>query len=240
MQLCIDVGNTRSKLGLAKAGEWVEHAIRDHQETEVLVYEWVAQHPIEVIGVVDVAGLTHRWFSEIQLPIVRLHSDTPIPITLEYETPGLLGADRIASAIGAKSLFPDVPALAINLGTCITYDLVTADSRHLGGSISPGLHMRLKAMNAFTAGLPHVSPEFSDDWIGRSTPTSLQTGAYRGMIYELNGYIEHAQEQFPELRTVISGGDAEIFAKALKYPIFADNFLVLRGLQRVLQEHIHQ
>lgn len=159
------------------------------------------------------------------------------PVRSAYATPLTLGVDRLANAVGAMGMFPGRPVLAIDLGTCITYDLITSDGAYRGGAISPGLVMRSRAMNAHSARLPLVDPPADTALMGSDTATSLASGVHHGIVHEMEGYIGRLAHQYPGIAVVLTGGDGLRFARALKSGIFAHPFLTLEGLHAIL---LHQ
>ncbi len=171
-------------------------------------------------------------------PSYVLNSNTPVPITVSYQTPETLGNDRLANAVAVSQQFPQQPALAIDMGTCIKYDFVTANNEYLGGAIAPGFAMRLKALHTFTDKLPLIEEKKIDALIGDSTKTSMQSGVYNGIVAEINGIIEKYAEQYPEVQVVLTGGDVKFFDKAVKNTIFADSFLTPKGLNAILQHNV--
>jgi type III pantothenate kinase len=161
-------------------------------------------------------------------------------INNHYRTPDTLGADRLAAVIGAKTLFPGKNNLVISGGTCITYDWVDAGGNYFGGSISPGLNMRYKALNYYTDGLPLINADKSfDGEYGNDTASAIRSGVQNGIKYELMGFIESYKKEGDELNIVLSGGDSIFFDTLLKNSIFApcvkiEPLLVLKGLNAVL------
>ncbi len=152
-----------------------------------------------------------------------------------------MGLDRIAGVIGAKSLFPDTNCLVIYAGTCITYDAVDLAGVYEGGSISPGLKMRLKAMHKFTGRLPEVELSNYADWRGYDTPSAMLSGVLNGCTEELRGMIEIYRSRYPGLQVILCGGDAIFFDTRLKNSIFAHTLktepnLVLIGLNEVIEQ----
>lgn len=161
---------------------------------------------------------------------------TKLPIGVSYETPETLGADRIAAAVGVQYLFPSQDNLVIDMGTCITMDFVDATATFQGGVISPGLQMRMKAMHSFTDALPDISGHWQDvmkNKIGVNTEQCLLSGAFFGVLNEINGLIDRVSTKYPTLNTVITGGDAHFFESYLKAHIFAGSKIVLQGLYRI-------
>jgi len=166
--------------------------------------------------------------------LIVLDSRTPLPIAIDYETPGTLGADRIAAAVGAHRLFPGEDVLVFDFGTAITIDRITAEGVFAGGNISIGLRSRLKALNMLTVCLPEVSVEGGGrQALGRSTTEALWSGAVSGTVFEVEGYIN----SYPGHRIVFSGGDSIFLAKRMKNPIFADYNLVLKGLAYIAEHN---
>ena len=148
------------------------------------------------------------------------------PVTL---TPAL----AVASAVAG--LYPGEDVLCIVFGSCVTYNVVDARARFLGGAISPGLNMRLRAMHRFTEALPLVDiRQERDTETINNTETALYSGALDGLRYEVEGYISRYRKRFPNLRVVLTGGNSGYFEKSLNYVIFAHQNLVLTGLNEIL------
>ncbi|MBQ5722460.1 MAG: type III pantothenate kinase, partial [Bacteroidaceae bacterium] len=160
--------------------------------------------------------------------------ETPVPITNRYRSPKTLGADRLAAAVGARSLKPGKDLLIIDAGTCITYEVIDAKGNYWGGNIAPGMQMRLRALNEFTAKLPLVSAEGNVPGMGYDTETAIRSGVLRGMKYEIEGYIRSMRSKYPKLLVFLTGGDKINFDATIKSIIFADKFIVPRGLNKIL------
>ncbi len=135
-----------------------------------------------------------------------------------------------------------MPVLCIDMGTCVTYDFITADGTYLGGAISPGLTMRYKAMHTFTAQLPLVetSKLQKQKLIGASTQESMQSGAFNGFIFEILGFIEAYQRNYENLQCLICGGDAALLDTQLKNSIFVRADLVAEGLNTILNYNVQK
>jgi len=175
-----------------------------------------------------------RKIRALPFPVKQLTPDTPLPITNLYHTPQTLGPDRLASVIGAWSMHPGNDLLVIDAGTCITYDFIDHLGRYHGGNISPGATMRLRAMHEQTARLPLVKREGDRPQVGYDTETALRTGALLGMKLEIEGYIRLFQQKYPHLLVFLTGGDARNLDISENFRIFADDFLVPRGLNEVI------
>jgi type III pantothenate kinase len=235
--LVVDVGNTRIKAAVfGNGGMLSEVSFFEGTDSGMLNHMLAAYRPdhslVSAVGTIP-EGL---------LPLLQQHTQVVVlsyqlvfPFVNEYATPHSLGMDRAAGVAGAVSLFPHKNCLVIDAGTCVTFDFVTDDGRYLGGAISPGLRMRLRAMHAFTQKLPEVAFELPRHFIGTSTQTSLLSGAYFGLLGEINDTIQRYEEQFGEVQVILCGGDAGMFDKRTKKSIFAAPDLVLHGLFKILQ-----
>ncbi len=236
--LIIDIGNTRTKLALflGSRPSWrATFATADH----AAIIAALAERKPDRITVGSVASPDPLLLDRLRsiAPTLVVTGDASSPLRSRYTTPLTLGVDRLANAVAVASLFPGRAALAVDLGTCITYDLVEADGTYVGGAISPGLVMRVRAMHAHSARLPEV--ELAEDpalW-GASTDTSLQSGVHHGILGELKSFIHSATHHSPSCAVVLTGGDALRFARACKSGIFAHPFLTLEGLRIILHHH---
>ena len=170
----------------------------------------------------------------LHIPLLRFTSSTPVPITNRYRTPQTLGSDRLAAAVGARSLKPGKDLLIIDAGTCVTYEVIDALGNYWGGNIAPGMHMRLRALHEFTAKLPLVEAEGAVPGMGYDTDTAIRSGVLRGMKYEIEGYIRSMRAKYPKLLVFLTGGDKINFDTTIKSIIFADKFIVPRGLNKIL------
>lgn len=239
MNLTIDIGNTRTKLGVFRGDQIVEQEVWENADA-VKLEKWLYNQRIEKVILSSVAkpnrALTD--FLKGRFFFVELTDRTPLPIAIDYETPHTLGKDRIAAVAGAYALFPGQNCLVIDAGTCITLDLLASEGVFLGGNISPGIQMRLQAMHHFTARLPLVGRKDQPEWVGKSTETAIRNGAQLGATLEVEGFIERCREQWPDLRVIVTGGDSDFFVRTLKTKIFANPNLVLVGLNKILEHNV--
>ncbi len=125
---------------------------------------------------------------------------------------------------------PDKAVLIVDAGTCVTYDLLTADGTFAGGNIAPGIRLRLRAMHEHTGKLPLIDDAGETPEIGFSTETAMRAGAVLGVAYEIEGYIARLNKVYPDLFVFLTGGDALKLAAKIKSRIFVDENLVLTGL----------
>lgn len=240
INLAVDIGNTRAKLGLFRGNQllstavWAQWGVKDF-----LAY--TTNHAVESVILSSTAGKKADElvaFFSTRFKYLGLDHLTPLPIRNAYQTPETLGKDRLAAVVGAYALFPGKTCLVIDAGTCITYDILDNTGAYLGGNISPGLRMRLKAMNAFTASLPLVEAGPFGPLVGKTTETALRNGAQWGILLEMDGMITLVKKQFEEIMVILTGGDADFFVNQLKSEIFAASDLVLTGLNKILTYNV--
>ena len=239
--IAIDVGNTRLKAALFEEQELVQLVV--YANAEELV-SWCSRQQASHAIIASTKGPADELAEALRpfLQPILLQWGLPLPISLGYETPQTLGADRIAAAVGGAALFPAQAVLVLDAGTCLTYECVSAEGVYEGGAISPGLHMRLKAMHTFTARLPliNLQEEQEPALIGKSTRACMESGAYWGMLGEIESAILRYKQIYPHLKVILCGGDTKIFENKLKEYIFVVPELVLFGLNEILRYNVLQ
>lgn len=237
MNLVLDFGNTHSKLALFSNGTQLHYERVELSAALSSVERIFAQQPgiksAILSSVVDHASAIESYIKE-RCPLICLNPATRLPIINAYATPATLGRDRLAAAVGLWADFPKQNALSIDAGTCITFDLITADSTYRGGAISPGVELRFKALHTFTDHLPLIPGASQAALVGDTTESSMQSGVMNGVVAEVQGIVNAYRAQYPGLVVVLTGGDFKLFENALKNPIFADPNLVLKGLNSIL------
>ncbi len=236
MNLTIDIGNSRTKLGVFDGETLIERPVLKKPKINE-IQQIIDIHGVERVILSTVALQPHELgnFLREKLFYLELETKTPLPIRNEYKTPETLGKDRIAAAVGAWHIFPNQNLVVIDAGTCITIDFVHHSGVFMGGTITPGISLRYKAMHHFTSRLPLVKRQRLDEFIGYSTETCMRVGAQMGATLEIEGFISRYEKEFGEIRVIITGGDADYFVNELKSEIFARPNLVLTGLNEILK-----
>ena len=242
--LVIDIGNTFAKIAVFEHDE-VLH-MRQYQIIDTgVINSFLNNYQVSsaIISSVKKAD-KEEWQSLLaaKVPLIYFNTGMACGINNHYLTPSTLGLDRLAAVIGAHYLYPGKNSLIVDGGTCITYDWVDAGGNYFGGSISPGLNMRYKALNYYTSGLPLLNSNetFADNY-GNSTEAAIHSGVQNGIKYELTGFMESYKKDVQELNIVLCGGDSIFFDTLLKNSIFApcikiEPHLVLKGLNAAIQQ----
>lgn len=241
--LVIDIGNTRTKIAVFHGREIIKTEILDQLTTATLAGYLIKEDiTASIISSVD-EDITELENVLSKTNYIRFSVQAYSAIHNHYKTPETLGLDRLAGVIGAWVLFPNSNSLVIDAGTCITYDAIDTSGNYYGGSISPGLTMRLKALHTFTGRLPLVELDnVYSIQTGSDTQTSILSGVMQGTVLEITGFIELYKTKHPDLQVILCGGDADFFDTRLKNSIFApiikrEPNLVLIGLNEVIHQH---
>ncbi len=243
MNLVIDIGNSRTKVAIFSHQEMVKLLTFDEfsaDELKRLTREFPDKGNVILSSVASVHPSLNTYLKRAFSYFLELNVQTPVPIQNNYRTPDTLGLDRLAAAIGARSVFPDKDLLVIDAGTAVTYDLVEENGTFSGGNISPGLRSRFRALHEFTKKLPLVKE--TDQWplIGQTTEEAIRAGVINGMILEIDGMIDLLKMKHPDILPVLTGGDARFFERRLKNPIFVKFEITLIGLNRILEYNVEK
>lgn len=236
MNLIIDVGNTKVKIAVFKGNTIVSMVVFASEiilsETKKIIEKYVISNAI-MSNVALISAFTLKKLEElVSFRIVSFA--TKVPFINYYKTPKTLGVDRIALVSGAVSLFSGKNILVIDAGTCITYDFVNSKKEYLGGSISPGIAMRFQSLHQFTANLPLQTKEVVNNFIGSGTKEGINSGVVNGVLQEIAGVIQQYKIKYLDLRIVLTGGDTNFLSEQIKSSIFANQNLLLLGLNKIL------
>lgn len=233
--LLIDVGNGRTKLGLA-----TREAILDRLElptaslTPEGILKKVGHWSFAKVILCSVVPAAVGPFLTAFPNLIELRHDTPMGIGIRYPKPESIGADRLANAVALAHLH-GAPGIVVDFGTAVTFDILSADRHYIGGVIAPGLRLMTDYLHERTALLPKVELQEPTRAIGQSTLEAIQAGAaigYRGMI---QGILNALREELPAgpLHIVATGGDAEWIISGMNEHILVDPDLTLHGLRLV-------
>jgi type III pantothenate kinase len=236
MNLVIDVGNTQIKIGVYDGHVLVHRENFDVSNWEAAFEKLYKEFHIEKGILSHVSRLDTDVINELKgkLDVMLLDRNTKVPFENLYSTPDTLGVDRIALAAASATKHPGEPVLVIDAGTCITFDFVNKNNQYTGGSISPGIQMRYRAVNEFTANLPLLTPENEIPELGDSTDRAIHKGILGGVVNEIDGVIEEYTSKNETLTVVLTGGDANFLANNIKSGIFATPNFLLDGLNSIL------
>ena len=232
--LCLDFGNTRLKCAIFEEANFkeeiilpnddlyaIEEIVQLHQPTNSILSSVI--HHSEAIETLLINNTRFHKLSHL----TKLNFTTPV------SKPSSIGADRLALVAAAVHFYPNKNNLIIGLGSCITYNFINQNQQFIGGSISPGMEMRFKAMHEQTALLPLAKKNWNYPIIGYDTITNLQSGVIAGIGYEIDGFIDYYAGKFANFNVILTGGDSAYFAAKIKNKIFADANLLFKGLYAI-------
>ena len=232
--LCFDFGNTRKKVAIFNGDEIKKIVVLDNDFSETIQTLIDTYHPVKSIlsSVID----HNPAIEELLKSKTRFHKLshlTKLGFSTPVGKPETIGADRLALAAAVVHFYPKKHNLVIALGTCVTYNFINKYHEFTGGAISPGLEMRLKALNYYTAKLPVIKADSNVPLIGYDTNTNILSGVILGIAYEMDGFIDEYAGKFDNFNVVLTGGDIVHLASHLKNKIFADPDLIFKGLYAI-------
>lgn len=244
MNLCIDQGNSRTKIALFKKDGRIVKNLLYKSFTSADVERLFSLYPIKnsiVSTVANIDAAVVNALNRLSQHFILFDYLTPLPIANCYETPETLGQDRIASAVGAATLCPDKNLLIVDAGSAITYDFVSAEQGYLGGNIAPGIKMRLTVLHQMTKKLPQVEVEQNalTPLFGKNTKEAIAAGVVRGVVFEVKGYMRALSEQGIDFVAFATGGHAPYILNGMKDGMRHEPNLVLIGLNKILEYNMH-
>ena len=232
--LCLDFGNTRKKVAVFNEGEIDKGIVLNDDSVETIQSLIDTYHPRKsVLSSVVNHNIAIEELLAAKTKFHKLSHLTKLAFTTPVGKPETIGADRLALAAAAAHFYPKKNNLVIGMGSCVTYNFINKYHEFVGGAISPGMEMRLKAMNQFTAKLPLVKADSNVPLIGYDTATNILSGVVLGMAKEMDGFIDAYKEKFGNFNVLLTGGDLVHLASHLKNKIFADPDLIFKGLYAI-------
>ena len=236
--LIIDNSNTRTKFALGDEhalGAW-RGALPTPEISPESLERLTSQLEFSAViigSVVPAKAAVLRAYFEGRVPCHFLGHASPLGMGIDYPEPEKIGADRLANAVGVLARH-GVPAIVIDFGTAVTFDVISSEPAYCGGVIAPGLGAMSGYLPQKTALLPSIELEEPASAIGKSTEHAMQVGAvfgYRGLVREIIAKIRAELAGAPKI--IATGGDAELIAKGLPEIQAVDADLTLEGLRLV-------
>ena len=246
MILLFDIGNTNTHLGLANSRRVVKQAniptaAWSNGTAERLVKKFTGRARLEGAALCSVVPrvtplvcrmIRRSW----HLPCLELTPGTLRGVGIDYPQPQTIGPDRLANAVAVRHRF-GAPAVVVDFGTAVTFDVLDRAGNYVGGIIAPGLAAMTDYLHQKTALLPRIRIREVESPIGKSTEQAMLVGAvhgYRGLVREL--ILELKRElKVRRLPVVATGGYAQLIASKLPEITAVDPLVTLEGLRLVWQ-----
>ena len=234
--MVIDIGNSFSKVGL-----FDKNILIEYKEFKLFSVEDIksvfSSKTITNSIISNVSSHDKNVFEFLNMNsnLILFDAEIKLPFKNKYGSVETIGNDRIALVSQASRLYPDKNVLVIDSGSCITYDFLNDKNEYLGGGISPGLNMKLKALNNQTARLPLVKKTQIKYLIGKSTETSILSGVINGTLGEINYIIEKYKKRYKKIVIILTGGDLNFLFNHIKNGILADPKFLLSGLNILIE-----
>lgn len=251
--LVIDVGNTNTVLGLYQGAAlralWRLATSREQTADEygILIHNLFTLDKIpasDISGIMIasvvpplngvLAEMARKYF---KMEALFLEPGTRTGMAILYETPQEVGADRIADAVAAYEKYGG-PCIVVDLGTAITFDVISAKGDYVGGVIMPGIGIAAEALFQRTAKLPRVEIREPEQVIGTNTINSMQSGLFYGAVDAIDGMLDRLCAVLgKQTKVIATGGQAPLVMGASKYKPTLDSSLTLDGLRIIYQRN---
>ena len=249
MLLALDAGNTNITIGVFDQRKliWSARLRTVHEQTAdefgILLRNLLQLAGLEAAGVegIIIASVVPPIDAALALMAQRYFKTEPLFVTHEtdtglkicYDDPREVGADRLVDAVAALQKYGG-PCIIVDLGTAITFNVVSANAEYLGGIIAAGIGISIDALYARTARLPRVDFREPEKLVGTNTVASLQSGLYYGALGMIDGMIDRLLETLgPETKVVATGGQARLIARGSRRLKLIDENLTLEGLEMI-------
>ena len=237
MNLVIDIGNSFIKAGLFNENKLTEVHSFEKNKYQDATDEMIDRYNVNQVIVSPTGKEDENWHDRLEKKVLVLNFNqkTKIPFQNYYKTPQTLGLDRIALISAAAKFHENQDVLVIDAGTCVTYDFINSKKQYYGGMISPGWKMRFEAMHEKTDKLPLVQSPENLTIPGVSTTSAMYTGVVKGLLFEIDGFIDIYKTTYPDLIIILTGGDSHRLSTQLKNDIFANSNFLMYGLNAILE-----
>jgi type III pantothenate kinase len=252
--LVLDVGNTKTAVGVYREGEWIaDWRVTTHLDHLADEYYVLLKALLEDrgLGWKDISGAViasvvpplTATFQELMgrvldKPPVVVGPGVKSGITIKIDNPQEVGADRVANTAAVHKLYGG-PAIVADLGTATTFDVVSKDGEYLGGAIAPGLGITAEALVRRTSKLPKVELTLPERAIGTNTVSAMQSGlvlGYLGLVKEL---VARLKQEIPgEPKVIATGGMADIVAEWTQVIDIVSPRLTLEGLRIIYELNV--
>jgi type III pantothenate kinase len=237
--LLIDISNSYAKFAFASRMRVSTPArIATKKLSSSVVGALLAQRTVRKVVVSSVVPAKNSAISKAakkKVKVLWLDWKLNLGVGIDYPKPKSIGADRLANAAAVAELYGS-PAVVVDFGTAVTFDIISERRTYVGGVIAPGLEAMTNFLYQRTALLPRISLKEPRNAVGKSTLEAMLSGAvfgYRGLVKEILARIK--AEQFPRKKVCViaTGGYARLIARDVPEIGVIRPHLTLEGLRVV-------
>ena len=236
--LLIDVSNSFTKLAFASRARLAKPTkVPTRDLTALYLRRVLKKQNAEAVVVSSVVPAKNKVIAAAVRPrrVLWLTAKINLGVGVDYPSPETIGADRLANAAAVAKLY-GCPAVVVDFGTAVTFDIVSEKKCYIGGVIAPGLESMTSFLYHRTALLPKLSLKEPRQAVGKSTRAAMLAGAvygYRGLVREILGRIKAERFARKRVRIVATGGYAQLIASHLREIGWVHPNLTLEGLRIV-------
>lgn len=237
--LLIDISNSYAKFAFAsKERLAAPNRIATRELSSSVVAGFLRKRQVAKVVVSSVVPAKNSVISKAaynKAKVVWLNWKLNLGVAIDYPKPQSIGADRLANAAAVAELY-GCPAVVVDFGTAVTFDVVSERRTYIGGVIAPGLEAMTNFLYERTALLPKLSMKEPQHTVGKSTIQAMRAGAvfgYRGLVREILARVRAEQFSRKKVIVVATGGYARLIADGLREVSVIDPHLTLEGLRIV-------
>jgi type III pantothenate kinase len=243
--LAIDIGNTTIALGIVKKGRVVVSLRLDTTDSLTLLKPFFTRNLNRLLNkgydckrvvICSVVPQTTKLIEQLIQKILKVEClvvgrDIVVPMKNKYTKPSQVGQDRLVGAYAAMKMYGK-PLIVVDLGTAITFDVISKQGDYLGGAIVPGIRLSAEALFLKTALLPQIDIKAPKNPIGRTTQESMLSGIFYGYGVLCQGLIDVLAQQIKaKPKVVMTGGHTQLMKKFVSPKIrIIDEDLIFKGL----------
>ena len=234
--LLIDISNSFTKIAFATRQQILApRRIPTEKLTAASFQRFMRRHKVDIVSVCSVVPKKNAVVRAAAngSRILWLTPQIKLGVGVDYPNPKTIGADRLANAAAVTALY-GCPAIVVDFGTAVTFDIISAQRTYIGGVIAPGLESMTNFLYQRTALLPKLSLKEPRSAVGRSTVEAMRAGAvigYRGLVREIISRIKIERFHRQKVHVVATGGYADLIAKRLREIDSVHPNLTLEGLR---------